>query len=127
MKTFVVDTHALVWFLSGDKRLSPHARTILRDPNVRLIIPTIVLAEVKYLAGKGRFIQTLDEVLQVIDQDARCLVYPIDLHVIQHMPIELDIHDSLIVATALAQPATVDGVLSRDEMITTSGIVPTVW
>lgn len=61
MRTFVVDTHALVWFLARDARLSERARTVLQDPAVRLIIPAIVLAEIKYLGSKGRFAQTLDE------------------------------------------------------------------
>ncbi len=62
MRTFVVDTHALVWFLAHDSRLSEKARTVLQDPTVRLIIPAIVLAEIKYLSSKGRFAQTLDMV-----------------------------------------------------------------
>lgn len=127
MTTFVVDTHVLVWFISGDKRLSDTVRTILRDPDAQLIIPAIVLAEVKYLAGKGRFAQTLDQVLFVINTDPRCFIYPIDLSVVQHMPADLDIHDGLIVGTALAQPFVVDGVLTRDEAITESSLVTVVW
>ena len=67
MRTFVVDTHALVWFLSRDSRLSEKARSIFRDPTVRLIIPAIVLAEIKYLSSKGRFLQTLDDVLAAME------------------------------------------------------------
>jgi PIN domain nuclease of toxin-antitoxin system len=125
VKTFVVDTHALVWFLAGDQRLSQQAHTILRDPVVRLVIPTIVLAEVKYLSGKGRLAHTIDKVLDGIHTDPRFLIYPIDLDVIRQMPLSLDIHDSLIVGTALVQK--VDGVLTRDEMIRSSGLVPVVW
>jgi len=44
MKIFVVDTHALVWFLSNDKRLSSKVGEILESPAVFLLIPTIVLA-----------------------------------------------------------------------------------
>jgi PIN domain nuclease of toxin-antitoxin system len=127
MRTFVVDTHTLIWFISSDRRLGIQAHTILRDPDVRLIIPVIVLAEVKYLGNKGRFTQTLDQVLHVIKTDPRCLIYPIDLNVIYQMPADLDIHDSLIVGTALAQPFAVDGVLTRDEMIKDSMLVPVVW
>ncbi|GIK43358.1 MAG: hypothetical protein BroJett011_71910 [Chloroflexota bacterium] len=127
MTTFVVDTHALVWFISGDNRLSDKARTILRDPTVQLIIPAIVLAEIKYLAGKGRFAQTLEQVLLILNTDPRCLIYPIDLTAVQYMPADLDIHDALIVGTALAQPFLVDGVLTRDEAITTSNLVTVVW
>ena len=127
MRTFVVDTHALVWFLAHDSRLSEKARIVLQDPTVRLILPAIVLAEIKYLSGKGRFAQTLDDVLRVIATDSRCLVYSIDLGVVRQAPATLDIHDSLIVGTALAQPVAVDGILTCDEAITASGLVPVVW
>jgi PIN domain nuclease of toxin-antitoxin system len=90
MRTFIVDTHALAWFVSRDPRLSDKARTILRDPNVRLIIPAIVLAEIKYLAHKGRLTQTLDEVLRVIGSDPRCTIYPIDLSVVSKAPFGLN-------------------------------------
>lgn len=63
MKTYVVDTHALVWYLTGDRRLGPQAEAVLNDPDVTLIIPAIVLAEIKDLAHKERFAQTLDDVL----------------------------------------------------------------
>ena len=47
---YLVDTHALVWFLDGDRRLSQDARALLRDESNPLVVPTIVLAEVKYLS-----------------------------------------------------------------------------
>ena len=127
MKTFIVDTHTLVWFVSRDPRLSDKARTILRDPNVRLIIPVIVLAEIKYLAHKDRLARTLDEVLQVINRDPRCTIYPIDPNVVNKAPLGLDINDSLIVGTALVQREAVTGILTRDEAIASSGLVPTAW
>lgn len=83
MKTFVLDTHTLVWFLSRSPRLSGTVLALLRDPTVRLIIPTIVLAEIKYLSGRGRFAQTLDDVLRFMSSDPRCFLSPIDLNVIQ--------------------------------------------
>ena len=127
MRTFIVDTHALAWFVSRDLRLSAKARTVLRDPNVRLIIPAIVLAEIKHLAHKGRLTQSLDEVLRVINSDPRCTIYPVDLSVIIKAPLGLDIHDSLIVGTALVQREAITGILTRDEAITSSGLVPTLW
>jgi PIN domain nuclease of toxin-antitoxin system len=127
MRTFVVDTHALAWFVSRDRRLGARARTVLRDPNVRLIIPAIILAEIKYLAHKGRLTQTLDEVLRVIGSDLRCTIYPVDLSVISKAPLGLDIHDSLIVGTALVQREAITGILTRDEAITSSKLVPTLW
>jgi PIN domain nuclease of toxin-antitoxin system len=127
MRTFVVDTHALAWFVSRDRRLGAKARTVLRTADVRLIIPAIVLAEIKYLAHKGRLTQSLDEVLRVIGSDPRCTIYPIDLSVVSKAPLGLDIHDSLIVGTALVQREAIAGVLTQDETIISSGLVPTLW
>lgn len=127
MTSYVLDTHALVWYLTNDRRLGLQAEEVLNDPGSRLIIPTIVLAEIKDLARKGRFAQTLDDVLAVIESDQRCLVYPIGLEVIRAAPMQLDIHDSLIVGVALVQASAVDGVLTCDQAITSSGFVPVVW
>jgi hypothetical protein len=63
----------------------------------------------------------------VINSDPRCTIYPIDLSVVSKAPLGLDIHDSLIVGTALVQREAVTGILTRDEAITSSGLVSTVW
>jgi PIN domain nuclease of toxin-antitoxin system len=127
VKSYVVDTHALVWYLTGDRRLGSQAEAVLNDPDVTLIIPAIVLAEIKDLAHKGRFAQTLADVLAVIGSDARCRVYPIDLDVVNVTPVQLDIHDSLIVGVALVQPDPVDGVLTCDRAIISANLVSVVW
>jgi PIN domain nuclease of toxin-antitoxin system len=127
MRIFVVDTHALAWFVSRDRRLGARARTVLRDPNVRLIIPAIVLAEIKYLAHKGRLMKSLDEVLRVIGSDPRFTIYPIDLSVISEAPLGLDFYDSLIVGTALVQREIIAGILTQDKAIASSSPVPTLW
>ena len=127
MKVYVVDTHALIWFLEKNPKLGERARAVLRDPGIRIIIPTIVLAEIKYLAQKGRIGQTLEDVIRAISLDPRCLIYPIDLSVVHKAPLGLKIHDALIVGTALVQREVVSGVLTCDESIVNSGLVPTVW
>ena len=66
MKTFVVDTHALVWYLDGNKRLSKTAESKMDLPDATLIIPTVVLAEVKYLFKKKRIAISIENVLQTI-------------------------------------------------------------
>jgi len=127
VKNFVVDTHALVWFLSNDKRLSSSVSEILESPMVSLVIPTIVLAEITHLHRKGRIPQPLETIWQFLQKDSRCVLYPIDVKVVLNMPTQLDIHDGLIVGTALAYPTEVTGILTCDEMITHCGLVPVVW
>jgi len=127
VRTYVVDTHTLVWYLANDSRLGAQAEAIMDDTNVRLIVPTIVLAEIKHLATRGRFTQNLDDVLRVINADPRCLVYPIDISVVNIAPTDLDIHDSLIVGVALVQSEVVDGILTRDKAIADTKVVPVIW
>jgi PIN domain nuclease of toxin-antitoxin system len=51
---YVVDTHALIWFLEGNQRLGANAKTILSDINSKLIFPAIVLAEAAWMVERGR-------------------------------------------------------------------------
>lgn len=125
----VLDTHALVWFLDGDNRLSDRSRALLRNESNPLVLPTIVLAEVKYLSYKRRFPVTIREVLHLIGSTDRCTIYPADLQVVEAMPTGLDIHDGLIVGTALVlQPVLGDvAEITCDNAIIDSRLVPTVW
>ena len=55
METYVVDTHALAWFISENKRLSARATQILSQAEaaeVIVLIPTLVLAELTHIAQK---------------------------------------------------------------------------
>lgn len=40
---YVVDTHALIWFLEGNARLGVNARAILADAASELVLPAIAL------------------------------------------------------------------------------------
>jgi PIN domain nuclease of toxin-antitoxin system len=52
----VVDTHAFIWFLTGDKRLSSTARqhidVAIKDGH-SIVVSSISLVEALYLAEKG--------------------------------------------------------------------------
>jgi PIN domain nuclease of toxin-antitoxin system len=50
----IIDTHALVWFLEGNRRLSAAARNVLSDVSAQLVLPTLVLAEAAYLYARKR-------------------------------------------------------------------------
>lgn len=126
---YVVDTHALIWFLEGGRRLGEKARRILRDQSQRLIIPTIVLAEAKDLAGRGKTTLPFKEILEAT-ADPRCTVYPLDLSVVRAMPGGLDIHDAIICGTAFACQETLGEeacLITRDEALVHAGFLRTVW
>lgn len=51
---FVLDTHALVWYLEGSTRLSAAAKSIMDDPASEMVLPAIALAEAVHIVDKGR-------------------------------------------------------------------------
>ena len=127
---YVVDTHTWVWFLEGQGKVGSEALKILRDPQQRLVIPSIVLGEIKYLAARGRIKLAIDEVIETLENDPRCVIYPLDSHVIQAMPVILDIHDGIICGTALLYRDVLGEtvrILTKDERIRDTAGIQTVW
>jgi PIN domain nuclease of toxin-antitoxin system len=54
---YLLDTHILIWYFIGSKRLKRKARKIIDDCLSRgwkLLVPTIVLSEALYIAEKGK-------------------------------------------------------------------------
>lgn len=127
---YVLDTHALIWFLEGSHSLSSRARHILKETDNLLILPTIVLAETKYLASRRKVKIAFSTVLELLETDQRLMVYPLDLNVLQIMPTSLEIHDAIICGTAMMYEEVFKepvAVLTKDEEIRKSGFVKTVW
>jgi len=52
----VTDTHSIVWYFTDDPRLSRHALEVFEKTTQEgvIIIPSVVLAEIMYIAGKGK-------------------------------------------------------------------------
>jgi len=127
---YVVDTHALVWFLEASDRLGREAGAILKRADSVLIIPSIVLAESKYLFAKKRINLDLEAIYQQIIATRNCTIYPLDEAVIAELPTTLEIHDAIIVATGLVIREALGeevAVITRDEEIKASGLIETLW
>lgn len=55
---YVVDTHALIWYLTNDKKLGAQASQIFNaaeNGETRLVIPAIVVAEFHYANRKNNW------------------------------------------------------------------------
>ena len=129
----VADTHAVIWYLFADKRLSTAARTTIEEAAAggdQIAFSSITLAEIVYLSEKGRIDpDTLDRLLTAVDSaDALFVKVPFDRHVAQalrkvgrtEVP---DLPDRIIAATALHLGLPL---ISRDGKIQLSG-VNTIW
>ena len=127
---YVLDTHAIVWYLTTDPRLSAAAEAVLDNLNAELVIPTMVLVEIQHLHAKNKFQANLTDVEQRLIALRNCTVYPLNKKVVSQIPGGLDIHDSIIVATALVyrdlhqKPVTL---VTKDTKITQSGLIQTLW
>lgn len=64
--TYISDTHALVWLLEESEELSPQVARIFADREARIVVPTIVLAEIRFLYARGRISTSLNDVLNHI-------------------------------------------------------------
>ena len=130
---YVIDTHALIWFLEGNKRLGTQAQAILSNFNSQLVLPAIALAEAAWIVERGKTsIPSVNALFNAINSDSRIAVYPLDLTIINQTLSLLSIHemhDRQIVATAMIlqnQGETI-ALLTCDGNITDSGVISIIW
>ncbi|MGF1601644.1 MAG: type II toxin-antitoxin system VapC family toxin [Thermosynechococcaceae cyanobacterium] len=130
---YIVDTHALIWFLEGNPRLGAGAKTILSDAKSQLVLPAIALAEAIWIIGRGRTsIPSIEALLNAVKSDPRIVVYPLNQGVIEQsvtLSTIGEMHDRQIVATALLLQIQSEAVtlLTCDQNITASGLVSVIW
>ena len=130
MDVYVADTHSLIWFISEDDRLSKRAWRVFEqaeESKVEVLIPTIVLAEITYIAKKKKVKIAIEEVLKCIEQESSFAIVPFDLPVFQtllKLPEELEIHDRIIAATARYYHAQL---ITKDKTLRESDVIKTIW
>lgn len=125
-----MDAHSLIWFITEDDRLSKRVKYMLEqaeDAEAQVLIPTIVLAEITYIAQKKKVEITVDSILEVIEQSSGFIVVPFDFLIFQAMlqlPNTWEIHDRIIVATSRYYKAVL---ITRDLILQDSDQIETIW
>lgn len=133
--SFVVDTHALLWYLEGNRQLGSRARSALSAPDSHLVVPIIVLAEADVIIAHGRTrIPSIAYLIGKLVQDPRFEIFPLTLDIFRRslspeaarVP---ELHDRLIAATSLhlLDLGFDIAVITRDESIANAQLVPVVW
>src|SRR5262249_46469270 len=129
MTWVAADTHAALWYLEDDKRLTPAANASL-DGAERILLPGICLVEIVYLVEKGRLhAGVLPRVLAELNNPATTLqVAALDLGVVRALQdisrLEVpDMPDRIIAATAFFHGVPL---VTRDGRIRSCGI-ETIW
>lgn len=52
--TIILDTHTFLWFIAGDKKLSTQARSLIEDPNNRVLLSIVSVWEIVVKASTGK-------------------------------------------------------------------------
>lgn len=125
----VTDTHSLVWYFTDDRHLSKKALKSFENTvkDGQIIVPTVVLAEILFIAEKGRIPLGFTATVAKIEALTNFVIAPLDLDVLkiaESIDVLLEMHDKLIVATAIHYDACL---ITRDEQITKSKVVKTIW
>jgi PIN domain nuclease of toxin-antitoxin system len=115
-----LDTHSLIWFVDKDlrKKLSSNALKAIREATETGIvyIPTIVLIELLDIIEKGRVNLSFDIFMLTIHGSENYKIVPFDVDLLEFaIPLkELEIHDRLILATAMLTNSVL---ISKDRML----------
>lgn len=108
MEQYVIDTHALLWYVTADARIGVQAKSVIEKAEageVKIILPAIVLIEAIDILNKRRVIYNIDDLLQWIDQIPQQEFKPLDWEIITFFkdytpPEPKDSHDKIIIVTA---------------------------
>ena len=130
---YVINAHTLIWYFEDSPRMGAKAGIIMDDLNSALLLPVIALAEVCWAVERGKCaIPSAVDLLRDIEADPRITIVPLDRAILD-ISLTLtaigEMHDRQIAATALyrASQGVKVVLLTRDENITASGLVPVLW
>jgi len=125
----LLDTHAVIWAADGDQRLGTAATSLLNSVNPgEALISDITLLEIAMLIKKGRiqlavsskeYLRKLQLNYPLLTITSEIAALAVDLDLPQGDPF-----DRIIVATAQHHNLPL---LTRDRVITNSGLVKTAW
>ena len=129
----VLDTHTLVWWVSGDPLLSERARAAIEheQPDGDIIVSSISAWEIAMLVERGKLVLSMDvgSWLSTVAQIDAVHFLPVDVEVAtKSVDLPGDFHkdpaDRIIVATArkLAIP-----LVTKDDKIRAYAHVKTIW
>lgn len=127
--TYLVDTHALLWYMSNSLRLGKNALKIFERcerGEFQIFIPSIVLLEAIDILEKKKIRLDIDKFLMDIREADNFKVSSLDLEIIfqtRKTKKVLELHDRAIVATAQLLGASI---ITKDKEIK-NAYSKTIW
>lgn len=128
MNEYVTDTHALLWYLFGNDKLSPSAASLFAKTDAgeaRIYIPSIVLVEIVYLIEKARIpLAAVEQVIWLLEEPTTnyrlSQIRIATIRALTSLPRQAipDMPDRIIAATAVELQLPL---ITKDTKITTAG------
>jgi PIN domain nuclease of toxin-antitoxin system len=121
----LLDTHAALWFLSGDERLGEGAKRHLTDDANVVLLSAAVVWEVAIKRSLGKLVVPAEYISLLLGAGARSLAVSVDhAAAVEHLPRHhRDPFDRMLVAQASLEGAAL---VSRDEAFRPYGVT-LVW
>ena len=132
---YLLDTHALIWFLEGNSRLGQNAKNILMNRESQFVLPLIALAEATIIIERGRTtIPDVNQFVMRIYADSRIEIFPLTLDVFKRSMTSEglkipELHDRFIVSTGLYLQDLGETIemVTKDAEILASNVLPIIW
>ena len=127
---YVIDTNALIWHLTDDRRLSESARTVFlaaERGETRLVLSAVVIAELYYADRKFGLFPDFDSVFRRIQQAPHFRLVAFEPeHVLTFSQDEAvsEMHDRIIAGVARRLEAPL---VTSDSRIMSAGVARVVW
>lgn len=125
---YCVDTHSVAWFILGKKTISRRAKSLLRqalDGKIRLVFPTMVVLEAFHMGLKDPDFKFPTVLAFIKDANGAVAAFDKKILLISYkLPRDINIHDRVIAATAIAYGCPL---ISRDPVLAKIPGLKTVW
>lgn len=105
----LLDTHALLWWLSDDAQLGPYARDLISDPKNDVLVSVVSLWEIQVKVRVGKLTAELQDILDEIEAQAFELLPITPAHLVRLGTLPAhhkDPFDHLLIAQAIVEEAT---------------------
>jgi PIN domain nuclease of toxin-antitoxin system len=124
----LLDTHALIWFVAGDRRLGRAARAAMEQEQARLLVSAASVWEMAIKAARGRLVLPYPVARYLADRiEEGYAVLRVDgshAAAVEHLPCHhRDPFDRLLIAQALSERLPV---ITRDRVFKKYG-VEAIW
>ena len=121
----LLDTHAALWFLSGDERLGQRAKGHLTDDTNRVLLSAAVVWEVAIKRSLGKLVVSEDYVSLLLGAGVQALAVSVDhAAAVERLPWHhRDPFDRMLVAQASVEGAAL---VSRDDALRPYGVT-LIW